>query len=93
MQKMKLKIRTLTPPGTSSSSKIRRGKTDELAELEIIDRMTRLAEEKGLTKENPCGFVRIKNVRCGKKACRKCPHSRYAYWRAGKNIERYIGVV
>lgn len=41
------------------------------------------------------GSVRIKEVRCGKKNCRKCPHKIYAYarYRIGKKVtEKYIGV-
>ena len=42
------------------------------------------------------GTVRIKEVRCGKKNCKKCPHKLYAYaqYRVGKKVtEQYIGVV
>ena len=41
------------------------------------------------------GTVRIKEVRCGKPNCRKCPHKIYAYaqYRVGKKVtEKYIGV-
>jgi len=41
------------------------------------------------------GTVRIKEVRCGKKNCTKCPHKKYAYaqYRAGKKVsEKYLGV-
>ena len=42
------------------------------------------------------GTVRIKEVRCGKKSCTKCPHKIYAYaqYRVGKKVtEKYIGKV
>ena len=42
------------------------------------------------------GAIRIKEVKCGKKECTKCPHSRYAYaqYRDGAKVrEKYIGVV
>lgn len=42
------------------------------------------------------GTVRLKEVRCGKKGCTKCPHKTYAYaqYRVGKKVtEKYIGVV
>jgi len=42
------------------------------------------------------GTIRIKEVRCGKKNCTKCPHHIYAYaqYRVGKKVtEKYIGVV
>lgn len=41
------------------------------------------------------GTVRLKEVRCGKKNCKKCPHRIYAYaqYRVGKKVsEKYIGV-
>ncbi|GAH64066.1 unnamed protein product [marine sediment metagenome] len=41
------------------------------------------------------GTVRIREVRCGKKNCKKCPHKIYAYaqYRVGKKVtEKYIGV-
>jgi len=41
------------------------------------------------------GSVRIKEVRCGKKNCKKCPHKIYAYarYRDGKKVlEKYLGV-
>lgn len=41
------------------------------------------------------GTVRIKEVRCGKKNCKKCPHAIYAYaqYRVDKKVtEKYIGV-
>lgn len=41
------------------------------------------------------GSVRIREIRCGKKNCHKCPHKIYAYvrYREGKKVkERYIGV-
>ena len=41
------------------------------------------------------GTVRMKEVRCGKPNCRKCPHKIYAYaqYRVGKKVtEKYIGV-
>jgi hypothetical protein len=41
------------------------------------------------------GTVRIKEVRCGKKNCRACPHRIYAYaqYRKGKKVtEKYLGV-
>lgn len=39
--------------------------------------------------------IRIKEVRCGKKGCTKCPHSKYAYaqYRVGPKVkEKYIGI-
>ena len=42
------------------------------------------------------GTVRIKEVRCGKKSCTKCPHEIYAYaqYRVGVKVtEKYIGVM
>ncbi len=42
------------------------------------------------------GSVRIKEVRCGKKNCSKCPHRIYAYarYRVGEKVtEKYLGVV
>ncbi len=42
------------------------------------------------------GTVRIKEVRCGKRNCKKCPHRIYAYaqYRVGKKVtEKYIGIV
>jgi len=42
------------------------------------------------------GTIRIKEVKCGKPECTKCPHSRYAYaqYRDGAKVrEKYIGVV
>lgn len=41
------------------------------------------------------GTVRIREIRCGKKSCTKCPHKIYAYaqYRVGKKVtEKYIGV-
>lgn len=41
------------------------------------------------------GTIRIKEVRCGKKNCKKCPHAIYAYaqYRVGKKVtEKYIGI-
>lgn len=41
------------------------------------------------------GTVRIREVRCGKPNCTKCPHKIYAYaqYRVGKKVtEKYIGV-
>jgi len=41
------------------------------------------------------GSVRIKEVRCGKESCSKCPHRIYAYarYRVGKKVtEQYLGV-
>lgn len=41
------------------------------------------------------GSVRIKEVRCGKGNCSKCPHRIYAYarYRVGKKVtEKYLGV-
>jgi len=41
------------------------------------------------------GTVRIKEVRCGKKNCKKCPHYKYAYaqYRVGPKVtEKYIGI-
>ena len=41
------------------------------------------------------GTIKIKEVRCGKKNCKKCPHHIYAYaqYRVGKKVkEKYIGV-
>lgn len=41
------------------------------------------------------GTVRIREVRCGKKNCSKCPHRIYAYaqYRVGKKVkQKYIGV-
>ena len=41
------------------------------------------------------GSVRIKEVRCGKKRCTKCPHKIYAYARyrtKNKVTEKYIGI-
>jgi len=41
------------------------------------------------------GQIRIKEVRCGKKNCDRCPHARYAYarFRDGKHVrEKYLGV-
>lgn len=41
------------------------------------------------------GSIRIKEVRCGKKNCRACPHKIYAYarYRVGKKVtEKYLGV-
>ena len=42
------------------------------------------------------GSVKIKEVRCGRISCTKCPHRIYAYaqYRVGKKVtEKYIGVV
>ncbi|KKK52584.1 hypothetical protein LCGC14_3103410 [marine sediment metagenome] len=42
------------------------------------------------------GSTRIKDVRCGKKNCSKCPHQTYIYarYRIGKKVtERYIGKI
>lgn len=42
------------------------------------------------------GSVRIKEVRCGREGCTKCPHKKYAYaqYRVGEKVtEKYIGVV
>jgi len=39
--------------------------------------------------------VRLKEVRCGKSNCSKCPHKIYAYaqFRQGKKVtEKYLGV-
>jgi len=41
------------------------------------------------------GSVRLKEVRCGKKNCKKCPHKIYAYarYRDGGTVkEKYLGV-
>ena len=41
------------------------------------------------------GSIRLKEVRCGKKNCKKCPHKIYAYarYRDGKTVkEKYLGV-
>ncbi len=41
------------------------------------------------------GTIRLKEVRCGKSSCTKCPHKIYAYaqYRVGKKVtEKYIGV-
>jgi len=41
------------------------------------------------------GTVRLKEVRCGKKGCTKCPHKIYAYaqYRIGNKVtEKYLGV-
>lgn len=41
------------------------------------------------------GKVRLKEVRCGKPNCKKCPHQIYAYaqYRQGKKVtEKYLGV-
>lgn len=41
------------------------------------------------------GAVRLKEVRCGKEGCTKCPHKRYAYaqYRVGKKVtEKYLGI-
>ena len=41
------------------------------------------------------GTIRLKEVRCGKKNCKKCPHKIYAYaqYRVGSKVtEKYIGV-
>ncbi len=41
------------------------------------------------------GTVRLKEVRCGKKNCKKCPHKIYAYAQyrvKNKVTEKYIGV-
>ena len=42
------------------------------------------------------GSIRIREIRCGKKNCHKCPHKSYAYatYREGKKVKtKYIGVV
>lgn len=42
------------------------------------------------------GSVRVKKVRCGKRACRCCPHASYAYlrYRDGDKIkEKYLGTI
>lgn len=42
------------------------------------------------------GTIRIKEIRCGKKNCMKCPHRKYAYaqYRVGRKVtEKYIGIV
>ncbi|GAI84837.1 unnamed protein product, partial [marine sediment metagenome] len=39
--------------------------------------------------------IRIREVRCGKANCKKCPHKIYAYlrYRQGKKVkEKYLGV-
>jgi len=41
------------------------------------------------------GSIRIREVRCGKPNCTKCPHQAYAYlrYRQGKHVkEKYLGV-
>lgn len=41
------------------------------------------------------GTIRIREIRCGKKNCTKCPHHIYAYaqYRIGKKVtDKYIGV-
>ncbi len=41
------------------------------------------------------GSIRIREVRCGKKNCTKCPHHIYAYLRfreGGKVKEKYLGI-
>ncbi|GAI26404.1 unnamed protein product [marine sediment metagenome] len=41
------------------------------------------------------GSIRIREIRCGKKSCTKCPHKIYAYirYRAGNKVkDKYIGV-
>ena len=39
--------------------------------------------------------IRLKEVRCGKRTCHRCPHKIYAYaqFRKGKKVtEKYLGV-
>lgn len=47
------------------------------------------------TGEKIKGSIRIREVRCGKANCKKCPHKIYAYlrYRQGKKVkEKYLGV-
>jgi len=40
------------------------------------------------------GIIRFKKVKCGKPACKQCPHGMYAYaqYRRGQTMtEKYIG--
>lgn len=42
------------------------------------------------------GSLRLREVRCGKENCKKCPHKIYAYarYRDGKKVkEKYLGVM
>ena len=47
------------------------------------------------TGERLKGSIRIREVRCGKPNCKKCPHKVYAYlrYRQGRHVkEKYLGV-
>jgi len=47
------------------------------------------------TGEKIKGSIRIREVRCGKPNCKKCPHKAYAYlrYRQGEKVkEKYLGV-
>jgi hypothetical protein len=38
------------------------------------------------------GHIKVRGVRCGKKACRACPHAFYAYFVDSWGKEKYLGV-
>lgn len=62
-------------------------------DLKALKGMTVLVSTKDGRKV--AGTVRLKEVRCGKPNCKKCPHKIYAYaqYRIGKKVtEKYLGV-